>query len=105
MVPTTVHDNSRYVADTTCNRLVIFVFAPPHPYHLGVRVLCRPNRRLVAYLCFFLLFFCILILESDVTFQHGVETGITDFINQVLHGAHAAIGVFSVVGSKVVVVS
>ncbi|CAN0038736.1 unnamed protein product, partial [Ectocarpus sp. 8 AP-2014] len=40
-------------------------------------------RRLVAYLVFFLLFFGILILESDVTFQHSVETGITKFINQV----------------------
>ncbi|CAN0259915.1 unnamed protein product, partial [Ectocarpus sp. 12 AP-2014] len=37
-------------------------------------------------LVFFLLFFGILILESDVTFQHSVETGITKFINQVTSG-------------------
>ncbi|CAN0143717.1 unnamed protein product, partial [Ectocarpus fasciculatus] len=42
--------------------------------------------RLVAYLVFFLLFFGILILESDVTFQHSVETGITKFINQITSG-------------------
>eukprot|EP00903_Cladosiphon_okamuranus_P014277 g13260.t1 len=43
-------------------------------------------RRLVAYLCFFLLFFGILIMESDVTLQHSVEMGMTDFINQVTSG-------------------
>ncbi|CAM9809878.1 unnamed protein product, partial [Ectocarpus sp. 13 AM-2016] len=43
-------------------------------------------RRLVAYLVFFLLFFGILILESDVTFQHSVETGMKKFINQVRPG-------------------
>lgn len=50
-------------------------------------------RRLLAYLCFFVLFFVVLILESDVTFQHAVETGITDFIAQVgswVHGIRAA---------------
>ncbi|CAM9190012.1 unnamed protein product, partial [Hapterophycus canaliculatus] len=41
-------------------------------------------RRFLAYVCFFLLFFAVLILESDVSFQHSVESSIMDFINQVL---------------------